>query len=109
MSHLKNNLLIKLGAKAPSFIAKQGLSLGLKALGMASGPLGWALSFLGKQIIENKIAPHSEALAIRAMRNLETRQNRKSWRKLEKEMVKANVSVIQFIKMRKEYVEEKNK
>lgn len=107
MAHLKNSKIAKLGAKASVFVAKQGLSLGLKTIGFATGPIGWVLSFAGKKFIENKVAPHAEALAIKALWRQEMRLYKKAWRKLAKDELK-DTSVKTFKEIRAKLHEEKN-
>lgn len=81
MGHLRENKLIKATVSASGWVAKQGLSAGLKFMGVASGPVGWVLSFLGKKIIENKIMPYSKALGIKATMHWQMRTEKKLWSK----------------------------
>ena len=100
MPHLKKTKIAKLGAKATTFVAKRGLKLGLQAMSVVSGPIAWVLSFLGNKFIENKIAPHAEALAIKALWRREARQFKRDWRKLGKISLR-DMEVEEFKRIRK--------
>lgn len=109
MGHLRNSKQVQAVAKAGTFVMKQGLGAGLKVVGMATGPIGWVLSFLGKKIIENKIEPHAKALGVNAARHWEARQNKKRWKSLYKQGVKTGLTSEEFIALRKKMYEYKKK
>ena len=105
MKHLKKNIVVDSTVRATGWVAKQGLSAGLKLIGVATGPAGWVLSFLGKRVIDKIIMPYSEALGIKAKRSYQARLEKKEWKK----QVKNNeISTKEYMALRKKRAE-KNK
>lgn len=109
MAHLKKNRATQFGVKATNFVAKQGLSIGLKAVGMATGPIGWIASFLGKRIIDKLLMPHVKAIAINANRHYQARVKKKKWKNAMKEALKEDLSVQQYINLRNKVLSERRK
>lgn len=104
MAHLKKNIIVDSTVKASGWVMKQGLSAGVKLLGLA-GPGGWIASFLGKKIIDNIIMPHNKALGIKAKMKIQARQEKKKWKLLVK-LKDMDLTTEEYIALRKKRAEE---